>query len=187
MLVIPQTLREFRNSAHYFLASQLSKYQGFKPNTKPVPSQVFKGEPVYLRSCVVELHTPERWLKYRRMVLESEEPVKVVKGMYNDPSKLAELFGYWQTTFYKLELTPDGKIPRNKYGNIELFNGPLPDECKWIDLPKLYQVCKRLQVECVPAVWGFEKGPRGGSYPQIRGGVVLKEDVSRITEECARL
>lgn len=100
--------------------------------------------------------------------------------MYNDPQRVAELYGFWQTSAFMLELTDEGKIPRNKYGNLEIFNGPLPDECKWVDFPKVIKACKQLKVEYVPAVVGFEKGGAGFSHPLLRGVVVFREDVEKI-------
>ena len=32
-----------------------------------------------------------------------------------------ELFGEWQTQLYVPEPAVDGKVPRNEYGNVELF------------------------------------------------------------------
>lgn len=61
--VIPETAQEFRNSAHYCILSQLKKYQGLLPGAKPVANLEFKGEKVFLKKFVTELHTTERWLK----------------------------------------------------------------------------------------------------------------------------
>ena len=55
----------------------------------------FKDEPVYLRKFVTELHTAERWLPLSRKVKKGEKPIKRVVGMYNDKSRLAELYGFW--------------------------------------------------------------------------------------------
>jgi hypothetical protein len=44
-------------------------------------------------------------------VREGEMPVKKVKGLYNDPNRMAELFGFWQTAAYRITLTTEGKIP----------------------------------------------------------------------------
>ena len=84
MSIIPETSKEFANSKYYCLDSSIRKYQGLLPHAKPL-EQTFKGEDIYLRKYVTELHTTERWLKYRRCVKEGEEPVKSVRGMYNDP------------------------------------------------------------------------------------------------------
>jgi hypothetical protein len=156
-------------------------------NAKPVPNFTFKNELVYYKRHVVELHTAERWLKYRREVIPDEHPTKIVKGMYNDPQRPAELYGSWQTRPYKQTLTSTGQIPRNKYGNIELFNGPLPEETQWLNLPKIFTVCKKLNAEYVPAVWGFEKGAGGFSHPLVKGAVVMRKDVGKIFKECARI
>ena len=40
-----------------------------------------------------------------------EPAYKRVKGLYNDPERMAELYGYWQTVPYVCKLTEDGKIP----------------------------------------------------------------------------
>ena len=32
-----------------------------------------------------------------------------------------ELFGKWQTTQYVPPVAKDGKVPRNEYGNVDLF------------------------------------------------------------------
>ncbi len=106
--------------------------------------------------------------------------------MYNDPDRVAELYGYWQTEPFKLSLTPDGKIPANKYGNIEVFNGPLPDRCVHLWLPKALVVCKKLGLEHVPAVVGFEK-TQGRSHPTIAGVVTFEENVKIIEEAVAKM
>ena len=144
------------------------------PRAKPVPGLSFNDEQVYLRKHVSELHTPERWLKHKREVCAGERPIKAVKGMYNDPHRVAELYGFWQTKPYRMELTADGHIPKNKYGNIEMFNGPLPPETCHIDVPKAILLCKRLGIEHVPAMWGFEKKGGGFSVPLTKGVVVFK-------------
>lgn len=49
--------------------------------------------------------------------------------------KYVGLFGYWQTKKFKNELTADGKIPVNDYGNLEVFNGPLPPGTVHVAVP----------------------------------------------------
>ena len=73
----------------------MRKYQGLIPGARPVEGLEFRGESVFLKKHVTELHTSERWLKHRREVKPRERPVKSVTGMYNDPNKTAELFGFW--------------------------------------------------------------------------------------------
>ena len=162
--VIPESYQEFRGSIYYCLLSQLRKYQGLVPKARPVPGVTFKDEEVFLRKHVTELHTIERWYTHRREVKNGEKPVKCVTGMYNDKNRLAELYGYWQTRPFSLQLTHDGHIPKNSYGNIELFNGPLPPECIWVNVQKSKTLAKNLGIEAVPAIVGFERRT-GGSFP----------------------
>ena len=133
----------------------------------------FKDEPVFLSKFVTELHTAERWLPLSRKVKNGEKPIKKVTGMYNDKTRLAELYGFWQTEPWKLTLTEDGHIPQNRYGNIETFNGPLPPECCHVNVPRAAQLSKKLGIEHVPAVVGFELGGRG-QYPLVKGVVIFK-------------
>lgn len=43
-LVIPETLKEFRNSSYYCLPSQIKKYEGLLPKAKPIDGLLFKNE-----------------------------------------------------------------------------------------------------------------------------------------------
>jgi hypothetical protein len=46
------------------------------------------------------------------MVKDGEEPYKNVKGLYNDPEKQAELYGFWQTDVFVNKITTDGQLPK---------------------------------------------------------------------------
>ena len=131
---------------------------------------------------MTELHTFERWLKQRREVIPSERPIKAVTGMYNDQGRVAELYGFWQTRPYRMQLTEDGHIPCNQYGNLEMFNGPLPPECCLVDVPKSITLCKKLGIEFVSAMWGFEKKGGGFSVPVTKGVVVFKHDAENLKQ-----
>lgn len=56
-----------------------------------------------------------------------------------------ELFGEWQVEDYEPPVAKGGKVPRNEYGNVELFKpSMLPRGCVHIPsefVPILYQVC----------------------------------------------
>eukprot|EP00347_Sterkiella_histriomuscorum_P000058 403377346 len=184
---IPSTTNEFKNNKYYTLPSLIRKYQGFLPNAVPLDDKTFKGEPIFLRKDISELHTVERWRKYARQVKSKEEPVKRVKGLYNDPERMAELYGYWQTIPWRNELTEDGKIPRNQYGNIEIMSGPIPEGTIHIDIPKAALICKKLEIDFVPAVIGFEKGGNGKSHPCVSGVVTFKQHHQQVLDEYKKL
>jgi len=90
-----------------------------------------------------------------RKVKPGEEPVKKVLVMGGQGETLVELYGEWQTEEFLNELNPDGTLPRNEYGNFEIFNGPLPKGVVHINLPGLPRICKKLGIEYVDAVVGI--------------------------------
>jgi len=63
----------------------------------------------------------------------------------------------------------------NEFGNIEIFNGPLPETTVHIVLPKVQQICRKLGIEHVAAVVGFEKGGHGKSHPCVSGVVTFEK------------
>ena len=135
----------------------------------------------------MELHTDKRWRKEGREVLKGSVPVRKVKGLYNDAEKQAPLHGIWQTKPWRLELTKDGKIPMNEYGNIEIFNGPLPETTCHLHVPRMMQICKKLEVEAVPSVTRFDKLSNGMSVPVIEGAVIFEKDKAAVLEESRQM
>lgn len=50
-----------------------------------------------------------------------------------------------------------GKIPRNNFGNIDMFKpSMIPPGAVHIKLPGLHKIAKKLTVDCVPAMVGWE-------------------------------
>lgn len=75
----------------------------------------------------------------------------------------------------------------NQYGNIEIFNGPLPEGTVHVDLPRAAQICRKLGIHHVPAVVGFEKGGHGKSHPCISGVVTFSKHIGEIEDEFKRI
>lgn len=52
----------------------------------------------------------------------------------------------------------NGRIPRNEFGNVELFQPcMLPIGCVHLKgYPNMNKVCRKLKVDCVAAVVGFD-------------------------------
>ena len=114
-----------------------------------------------------------------------EEPYKVVKarpkwdrmaGTMTKDQPL-EIFGKWQTEINIPPPAKDGKIPRNEYGNVELFK-------PWM-LPKgtvhlpiagsiLPKVARKLGIDCAQAMIGWEFSG-GRAHPCFDGYVVCEE------------
>jgi xeroderma pigmentosum group C-complementing protein len=86
-----------------------------------------------------------------------------------------ELFGEWQVEDYIPPPAQDGKVPRNEYGNVELFLPKmLPKGTVHLREPGLFRIAKKLNIDCAPALVGFDFHS-GGSHPTYDGHVVCEE------------
>ncbi|XP_013857223.1 DNA repair protein complementing XP-C cells [Austrofundulus limnaeus] len=183
---LPISVAEYKNHPLYALKRHLLKYEALYPSTATVLGYC-RGEPVYSRDCVHTLHSRELWLKEARTVRIGEEPFKMVKGFSNRSRKarmMSEtkdekdlpLFGEWQTEEYQPPIAVDGKVPRNEYGNVYLFKAcMIPVGCVHVRLPNLHRVARKLNLDAVPAVTGFDY--HGGySHAVTDGYIVCEED-----------
>lgn len=101
---------------------------------------------------------------------------------YNDLA----LYGHWQTEEYQPPIAVDGKVraalgvgvgvsrlpcfpsssslacpslqvPRNEFGNVYLFlPSMMPVGCVQMNLPNLHRVARKLGIDCVQAITGFD-------------------------------
>ena len=117
----------FKNHPLYALERHLLQYEALYPAEPPILGYI-REEAVYPRDCVFVLHTRETWLKEARVVKLHELPYKIRKSIKwdNTTRKLLrdipqELFGIWQTNDFEPPVAKDGLVPRNAYGNVELF------------------------------------------------------------------
>ncbi|XP_050530386.1 DNA repair protein complementing XP-C cells [Daktulosphaira vitifoliae] len=178
---LPKTVSEYKDHPLYALERHLLKFQAIYPPKPPILGYI-RNEPVYSRENVHELNGRENWLKEARVVKVNEQFYKQVKarprfdknGVRTDPPPL-ELFGYWQTEPYDPPTACDGKVPRNCYGNVDLFKpSMLPKGTVHLKLPGLLRIAKKLNIDCAPAVVGFDFHS-GGSHPVNDGFVVCEE------------
>ncbi|XP_007429703.1 DNA repair protein complementing XP-C cells isoform X2 [Python bivittatus] len=183
---LPRSISEYKNHPLYALKRHLLKYEAIYPETASILGYC-RGEAVYSRDCIHTLHSKDTWLKQARVVRIGEVPYKMVIGYSNQARKarMAEpanrdkkdlpLFGLWQTEEYQPPLAVDGRVPRNEFGNVYLFQpSMLPIGCVQLKLPNLHRVARKLDIDCVPAVTGFDF--HGGySHPVTEGYIICEE------------
>lgn len=168
----------------------LLKFQAIYPADAPTLGFI-RGEPVYARECVITLHSREIWVKQARVVKPGETPYKIVKSRPKwdramnkmlEPQPL-EIFGLHQTTAYVPPTAMNGVVPRNPYGNVELFKPEmLPIGTRHLQLPGLQKTCKKMNVDCAQAVIGFDFHS-GASHPTFDGFVVCEEFADAVVEQ----
>ncbi|KAL9959833.1 hypothetical protein ACROYT_G033190 [Oculina patagonica] len=178
---LPTSITEFKNHPLYVLKRHLLKFEAIYPETAAILGYC-RGEAVYSRECLHTLHTREKWLNEALVVKQGEKAYKIVKGrpkrnqpIHERDSVTIDLFGRWQTEKYKPPPAKDGKVPRNEYGNVELFLPcMLPPGTKHIQISGIQRVAKKLGIDCAQAVVGFDFHC-GFSHPVIDGVVVCEE------------
>uniref|UniRef100_A0A2C9KIW0 Rad4 beta-hairpin domain-containing protein n=1 Tax=Biomphalaria glabrata TaxID=6526 RepID=A0A2C9KIW0_BIOGL len=178
---MPQTIGEFKNHPLYALQRHLLKFEAIYPETA-VPLGYIRKEPVYARECVRVLHSRDNWLKEGRLVRLGEKPYKMVKSRpkWNKPKENPEaldleLFGEWQTEIYMAPPAFNGKVPKNDYGNVELFKPwMLPKGTVHIKGQGMNRVAKKLNIDIAPAMIGWDHHC-GCSVPLMDGWVVCEE------------
>ncbi|XP_004442994.1 PREDICTED: DNA repair protein complementing XP-C cells [Ceratotherium simum simum] len=183
---LPTAIGTYKNHPLYALKRHLLKFEAIYPETAAILGYC-RGEAVYSRDCVHTLHSRDTWLKQARVVRLGEVPYKMVKGFSNRARKarLAEpqlhdqndlgLFGQWQTEEYQPPVAVDGKVPRNEFGNVYLFlPSMMPVGCVQLHLPNLHRVARKLDIDCVQAVTGFDF--HGGYCHPVTDGYIVCEE-----------
>lgn len=180
---MPKTIGECKGHPLYVIARHLLKFEALYPPDCVPLGHTSTGEAIYSRHCVHILCSRETWLKKARVVKPKQDPYKIVKarpkydklsGMKIKDSAL-ELFGEWQTTDYVPPEAKNGIVPRNEYGNVDLFKQcMLPKGTVHIDLPGLNRIARKLNIDCASAVVGFNFGCMG-AVPALEGFVVCEE------------
>ncbi|KAJ4482415.1 hypothetical protein J3R30DRAFT_2168920 [Lentinula aciculospora] len=210
----------------------------------------FRGEPVYPRSSIVSLKTPENWLRSEgRSIKRGETPMKYVKlrantigrkreieiikegmkdmqektkvqgddgviGIHVDELDSEErvemsggahgvgelvqgLYARSQTELYVPDPVVDGIVPKNQFGNIDLYvQTMLPRGAVHMPFKGVAKIARKLRIDFAEAVTGFEFRKRR-AVPVLEGIVVAAQneelvfeaflEASREASEIARL
>jgi len=186
---LPSSVGAFKGHPLYVLQRHLLKFEAIYPPTAPTLGFI-RGEGVYARECVHTLQGRTSWLKEGRTVRLGEEPYKVVKARPKwdrmTGSKATEepldLFGLWQTEFYIPPHAKDGKVPRNEYGNVELFKPwMMPVGCVQIPINGMSRVLRQTGIDAAPAMVGWDFSG-GGAHPVYDGYVVCEENAEALMD-----
>lgn len=181
---MPTSDNGFRRHPLYVLEKHLLKFEGIYP-PEVAPLGFFKEQPIYPRDCVRTLRSRETWLREARTVKLGETAYKIVKSRPKRDKYTGdlirdlplEIFGEWQTQEYDPPSAVDGKVPRNCYGNVDMYKEcMLPKGCVWLKLPGIVRVAHKLGIDCAPAVVGFDTNCGSyGAHPVIDGHIVCEE------------
>ncbi|KAH9812579.1 hypothetical protein DFH28DRAFT_1031461 [Melampsora americana] len=181
---LPTTVGGFKDHPNFALERHLRREEVIHPR-KPVG--VFRGEQVFPRSSVVICKSAETYMREGRRIKGGQEALKLVKPrtvtinrkreeellkMEGQEVALQGLFAEWQTELLIPPPIVDGIIPRNGYGNFDLFAPHmLPQGAKHLPYKGIAKTAKKLQVSYADAVVSFEFHKRRAA-PVIQGIIV---------------
>lgn len=200
-----ETLQYYKQSKDFVLARHLKREEALKPTATAVKKFKNKGkggnieeEDVFLRSDVVNVKSAETWHKQGRAPLPGEQPLKRVPyraATLNRKRVILEaeaatgqkvlqgLFSFDQTDWIIPPPIQNGIIPKNEYGNIDLFVEHMcPQGAIHVPFRGAGRICKRLGIDYAEAVVDFEFGHRM-AVPVIQGVVIPEEYHTQIMEE----
>ncbi|KAK1755594.1 Rad4 transglutaminase-like domain-containing protein [Echria macrotheca] len=204
-----ETLQYYKQSKEFVLERHLKREEALLPTAEPVKffrnkskgSVAPQDEPVYSRKDVVQVKSAETWHKQGRAPIAGEEPLKRVPyraATTNRRRELAEaeaatgqkvlqgLYSFDQTDWIIPPPIQNGIIPKNEYGNIDLFAQHMcPEGAVHVPYRGAMRVCKRLGIDFAEAVVDFEFGHRM-AVPVIQGVVVAEEYHNQVMEELAK-
>jgi xeroderma pigmentosum group C-complementing protein len=198
------TLSSLKSSPDFVLERFLRREEALRPDA--VPDRTFtSGKPpntltenVYLRSDVLRCLTAESWHKEGRRPTLGELPLKLVPVRAVTLTRKREAEDHLRVTgekqmqgLYSVDQTeyiipdpigPDGKIPKNGYGNIDCFvPSMVPRGAVHIPLKGTVRICKKLEIDFAEAVTGFEFGNKR-AVPVCTGVVVAEEHEKNVRE-----
>ena len=192
-----ETLQGYKNSEKFVLERHLRREEVIKPGAKILrhfttgKGDNEKQEPVYRREDVVTCKSVESWHKEGRAVKEGEQPLKFVPMRVVTTQRKREieerereegqkimqgLYSEAQTDWIIPDPIVDGKIPRNAFGNIDVYVPTMiPKGAIHIPLKGTVRICKKLNIDYAEACTGFEFGNKR-AVPVITGVVVAVEN-----------
>ncbi|KAI7946436.1 hypothetical protein MJO29_010963 [Puccinia striiformis f. sp. tritici] len=181
---MPTTVTGFKNHPKYALERHLRREEVIYPKK---PMGTFRGDSVYHRSSVIVCKSTETYMREGKRVKGGETPLKMVKPravtinrrretelfkMDGQPVPLQGLFAEWQTELLIPPPIVDGIIPRNSYGNFDLFAPHmLPQGAKHLPYKGIAKTAKKLKISYADAVVSFEFH-RSRATPLIDGIIV---------------
>ncbi|KAI5955258.1 hypothetical protein KGF54_001819 [Candida jiufengensis] len=192
---IPKTYSAMRRSPNFITPSTLRYNEVIMPGATPIKKIKLDKlkEPVYFKNFITVGKSEQQWKFVGRSIRPEEinKPIKLTKAtprtIYNkrvfnlnketNPElNSVKLFSFAQTCPYmKLKVEGD-TIPRNKYGNIEIFRpNMIPDGCIWLKLSNIESILSKTFANFVPVVVGFAF-KSGQAYPVKDGVIVLNKD-----------
>ncbi|KAI0878699.1 Rad4-domain-containing protein [Hypoxylon argillaceum] len=191
---MPRNIADFKDHPIYALERHLRRHEVLVPNAAP-SGTVGAGskaplEKVYRRRDVRIARSREKWYRLGREVRLDEIPVKFItkpsqvhEDLFSDEAhEFGEgetngtpIYTIDQTELYKAPPVVNGKVPKNRYGNLDLYvPSMIPEGGVYIADDFGARAAFILGIDYAPALTGFQFSGRKGTAV-LRGVVVAAE------------
>ncbi|PNS15076.1 hypothetical protein CAC42_2305 [Sphaceloma murrayae] len=179
---LPGSIQDFKDHPHYALERHLKRNEVIHPKREVGKINTGKSsasnlEPIYRRKDVQLVQSADKWYRQGREIKAGEQPLKHVPSrsrrarspMSDDGEpEMAALYAYHQTVSYIPPPVVRGKVPKNVYGNIDIYVPTMiPAGGSHIKHPLAKKAAQLLNVDYAEAVTGFQfKGRHGTAVVQ---------------------
>ena len=198
---MPRNVQDFKDHPYYVLKRHLRSREVIHPEREMGKCSTGKTstgnlEPVYRRRDVKEVKSADGWYRLGREVKVSEQPLKrsaprrgrdAMEDADSDDEDRAGvgLYAAFQTEMYKAPPVVDGRVPKNGYGNLDIYvPSMVPKGGQHIAHPDGARAAKVLGIDYADAVTGFEFRGRHGTA--VLKGVVVAAMYSEAVKEVIR-
>ncbi|EMR08224.1 hypothetical protein PNEG_03393 [Pneumocystis murina B123] len=187
---IPQNIKDLKNHPLFIIERHLKQNQVIF-SKKPCSFITVKKngnrvkEPIFYRKDIVTVLSATKWYQRGRKIKFGEQPLKIVpeyrknstSDELNGNIKYATvgLYSESQTELYIPPPVLNGKVPRNAYGNLDIFvPSMIPQGAIYLPFPGISLTAKILGIDYADAVVGF-KFEKRLSLPIIKGIIIAQE------------
>ncbi|OAR02024.1 hypothetical protein LLEC1_01616 [Akanthomyces lecanii] len=194
---MPRNVQDFKDHPIYALQRHLRRHEVLVPTAMPsgTISSGNKGplEKIYRRRDVRIARSADKWFRMGREVRPNEIPAKWLPkiqrtkpryGRFDDDGRAEEdaqdaagvpVYTQDQTELYEPDPVRNGKVPKNKFGNVEVYvPSMVPRGGTHITHELASHAAKLVGVDYAPALTGFAFAGRQGTA--VLTGIVVAEE-----------
>ncbi|KAF1349659.1 hypothetical protein BDV97DRAFT_352114 [Delphinella strobiligena] len=192
---MPNNVQDFKNHPYYALERQLKRHEVIFPKREVGKINAGKSsssnvESVYRRNDIQLVRSADKWYRVGREIKPGEQALKRVptrrglRAQQEDPDEeapMTALYAFSQTSLYTPPPVTNGRIPKNAYGNLDVYvPSMVPPGAVHVRHNLAAKAAKVLGIDYADAVTGFKFKGRIGEA--IKAGVVVAAENSDAVE-----
>ena len=188
---LPTNVQDFKDHPYYALERHLKRHEVLHPRREV--GKVNAGtaanprmEAVFRRQDVCACRSADKWFRVGREIIAGEQPIKHVParrpktnraqseddGRGSEEKEMTALYAPFQTQLYIPPPVVKGRVPRNAYGNLDIYvPSMVPAGGTHIRHPLARDAARSLKIDYAEAVTGFQF--KGMQVTAITEGVIV--------------